>query len=426
MNNVLLISARITSSVMDGKNLDKLFIENFKDPQSNLTENKKSQIKAITFDTLRYFKTLSFFLDSLIKKEIQNKLIKYLIIVAMNQLTYGNKKIYALVDEVVNLSKEVDARHSGFVNAVLRNFLRNKEELRKKANEKLESKYNFPLWWIKKIKNFYPNHWEEIIYSQNSHPPMTLRINKKKISYEKYKESLIEANIDFKELSDVAILIKTPKKVDDIIGFNDGCVTVQDLGAQLVANILDLKDGHHVLDACAAPGGKTGHILEMVNVNLTALEIDSLRVIKVNENLDRLGLKAKVINDALSMKNNWWDQKQFDRILLDVPCSGSGVVRRNIDIKWLRRSDDFYKFQKEQLTLLDHAWPLLKKNGKLLYVTCSIFEEENSQVISLFMKKNNDAKILNIEFPENIKRFGKQIVPNENHDGFYYELLEKI
>ena len=151
MNNVLLISARITSSVMDGNNLDKLFIENFKDPQSNLTENKKSQIKAITFDTLRYFKTLSFFLDSLIKKEIQNKLIKYLIIVAMNQLTYGNKNIYALVDEVVNLSKEVDARHSGFVNAVLRNFLRNKEELRKKANEKLESKYNFPLWWIKKI-----------------------------------------------------------------------------------------------------------------------------------------------------------------------------------------------------------------------------------------------------------------------------------
>ncbi|MBL6686446.1 MAG: 16S rRNA (cytosine(967)-C(5))-methyltransferase RsmB [Methylophilaceae bacterium] len=426
MNSVIIASAKITLDVMEGKNLDKSFEKYFKENSVFMDNNKIRQIKAICYDSLRYFKTLDFFLQNLVPRKIQNKLIQQLLIVAMNQLTYGNKKNYALVDEVVNLAKKIDPKQSGFTNAVLRNFLRNKEDLIKKTQQTLESKYNFPLWWIKKLQNSYPNDWESIIHCQNMHPPMTLRMNQTKISLEKYKDYLTDNGIDFCELSPTTIVLNTPKSIDEIIGFNEGWVTIQDFGAQLVKDIMDIKDGQSVLDACSAPGGKTGHILECFDVNLVALEIDSKRAQRVHENLTRLGLTAKVVNASLSKINNWWDKKKFDRILLDVPCSGSGVVRRNIDIKWLRRERDFEKFRYEQVDMLENVWPLLKKKGKLLYVTCSIFEEENVKVIEQFMKKNKDVNLLKIKFPINTKRLGNQLIPSKNHDGFYYELLEKI
>jgi len=426
MNSVIIASAKITLDVMEGKNLDKSFEKYFKENSVFIDDNKIRQIKAICYDSLRHFKTLDFFLQNLVPRKIQNKLIQQLLIIAMNQLTYGNKKNYALVDEVVNLAKKIDPKQSGFTNAVLRNFLRKKEDLIIKAQQTLESKYNFPLWWIKKLQNSYPNDWESIIHCQNMHPPMTLRINQTKISLKKYKDYLTDNDIDFCELSPTTIVLNTPKSIDEIIGFNKGWVTIQDFGAQLVKDMMDIKDGQNVLDACSAPGGKTGHILECFDVNLVALEIDSKRAERVHENLTRLGLTAKVVNASLSKINNWWDKKKFDRVLLDVPCSGSGVVRRNIDIKWLRRERDFEKFRYEQVDMLENVWPLLKKKGKLLYVTCSIFEEENAKVIEQFMKKNKDANVLKIKFPINTKRFGNQLIPSKNHDGFYYELLEKI
>lgn len=426
MNNIHFIAATISSKVMSGKNLDKLFIEYFENQENTLSENDKRQIKAITFDTLRNFKTLIFFLNSLIKKEIENKQIMFLILIGLNQLTYGNKKNYAIVNEIVNLAKKIDIRQSGFVNAILRNFLRQKESLIKKLNLNLETKFNFDNWWIQKLKDKYPNNWENILNSMNNHPPMTLRVNKTRISLKNYKQILISNKIDFLELKDYTIVLKKPLRVEEISGFQEGFISIQDYGAQIAVDLLDVKNGLNILDACSAPGGKTGSILENFKVNLTAIDASLSRVSKVNENLARLGLVANVMNESLTKKNEWWNKKKFDRILLDVPCSGSGVIKRNIDIKWLRKKDDFNKFQKEQINLLNYAWPLLKKNGKLLYITCSIFEEENSQVISSFMKKQKDVKILKLDFPKNIERIGNQILPNNYHDGFYYELLEKI
>ena len=232
-------------------------------------------------------------------------------------------------------------------------------------------------------------------------------------------------NIEHHYLGMEAILIKKPMPIDSLPGFKEGEVSIQDYGAQLATHLLDLKKNYNVLDACAAPGGKACHMNEIEEIKLTAVEADKQRVERINENLNRLGHTFKVINSEIKAGNAWWDKNLFDRILLDAPCSASGIVRRHIDIKWLRRPGDLDYFHEKQFQLLRASWEMLKPLGKLLYVTCSIFEKENRSVVNRFLKEEKTAIEIKIKFPKNINVDDNQLLPSLIHDGLFYVLFEK-
>ena len=275
------------------------------------------------------------------------------------------------------------------------------------------------------IKNEYPKSWENILDIGNSHPPLIIRVNIKKGSISNYIKKLEKYHIEHLHLGMEAILIKKPIPIDSLPGFKEGEVSIQDYGAQLATHLLDLKKNYNVLDACAAPGGKACHMNEIEEIKLTAVEADKQRVERINENLKRLGQTFKVINSEIKAGNAWWDKNLFDRILLDAPCSASGIVRRHIDIKWLRRPGDLDYFHEKQFQLLRASWEMLKPLGKLLYVTCSIFEKENRSVVNRFLKEEKTAMEIKIKFPKNINVDDNQLLPSLIHDGLFYVLLEK-
>ena len=415
-------AAIIIDKILGGTNLDIAFENVFRNAKGF---DHKSQTKAITYGALRYMGQSKYLIKSLVRKKIENRLVESLIHVALFQLSHESHNDFTIVDQAVKATKKIDLRKSNFVNAVLRNFLRNKDALTKGFLKQEEGQFNYPIWWIQKVKKQYKNDWENILNIGNDHPPMTIRVNKRKIVTKEYKKILKENKISFISLANEGLILKDAKNVKDIPGFDDGLFSIQDFGAQLASTLLDLKNNFLVLDACAAPGGKTTSMLENSNINLIALEKSIQRSKKIIENLKRLKLEATVIMEPLDNKNKWWDKKQFDRILLDVPCSASGIVRRHVDMKWLRRLSDIDKFADMQLDLLNNAWPLLKPQGKLLYVTCSIFKEENEEVISKFCDNKQDVKRGEIKFPKNIQHVKNQLVPSKEHDGLYYAILEK-
>jgi len=425
MKFLLIYSAKILNSVLNGKNLDYSFEEFLSRNQKEINQKDFPKIKAIVFDTLRFLNSINFFLDNLIKVKNSNQIINSLLAVSINQLINSDHKDYVVINEAVKAAKEIDKKLFNFVNAVLRAFLRKRQDLEEKVEEDIESKYNFPIWWIKKFQKQYPKYWEKIITISNQKPPLTLRLNLNKILINEYLNLLHAKDIDYQILSDEALILKQTMSAFDIPGFMDGLVSVQDYGAQLGIRLLEINNSQKILDACAAPGGKTCHILEKYDVDLTAVDLNERRIDLVKENLYRLKLSANTYGGGLKKFNQNQDKDQFDRILLDVPCSGSGVIRRNIDIKWLRRKEDIDKLQKNQKNLLDMSWGLLKKGGKLLYVTCSIFSEENDDVINYFIKSHPDSEKININFPNNIICLDNQILPDQYNDGFYYCLLKK-
>ena len=415
-------AAIIIDKILGGTNLDIAFENVFRNVKGL---EYKSQTKAITYGALRYMGQSNYLIKSLVSKKIENRLIESLIHVALFQLSHESHNDFTIVDQAVKAAKKIDLRKSNFVNAVLRNFLRNKDTLTKEFLEQEEGQFNYPIWWIQKVKKQYKSNWENILNIGNGHPPMTIRVNKRKIIMKEYKELLKENEISFIALANEGLILKDAKNIKDIPGFENGLFSVQDFGAQLASVLLDLKNDYLVLDACAAPGGKTTSMLENSNINLIALEKNTQRARKIIENLKRLKLEATVITQPLDNRNKWWNKKQFDRILLDVPCSASGIVRRHVDMKWLRRLSDLEKFADMQLDLLNNAWPLLKPQGKLLYVTCSIFKEENEEVILKFCDNRQDVKRGKLKFPKNIQHVKNQLVPSKDHDGLYYEILEK-
>ena len=415
-------AAIIIDKILGGTNLDIAFENVFRNVKGL---EHKSQTKAITYGALRYMGQSKYLIKSLVRKKIENRLVESLIHVALFQLSHESHNDFTIVDQAVKAAKKIDLRKSNFVNAVLRNFLRNKDTLTKEFLEQEEGQFNYPIWWIQKIKKQYKSDWENILNIGNGHPPMTIRVNKRKIIMKEYKELLKENEISFIALANEGLILKDAKNIKDIPGFENGLFSVQDFGAQLASVLLDLKNDYLVLDACAAPGGKTTSMLENSNINLIALEKNTQRARKIIENLKRLKLEATVITQPLDNRNKWWNKKQFDRILLDVPCSASGIVRRHVDMKWLRRLSDLEKFADMQLDLLNNAWPLLKPQGKLLYVTCSIFKEENEEVILKFCDNRQDVKRGKLKFPKNIQHVKNQLIPSKDHDGLYYEILEK-
>ena len=425
MHQSQLIAADCVSEVIKGHNLNQVFERRFEHHQ-NITPQQKSVAIFLAYGAIRYLGENQFFIQQLIDKKITNKKIEALLCVALFQLNHDQSTDFTVVNEAVEAAKLINKSWAGsFVNGVLRNFIRQKEKLQTELKNDEEAFYSYPLWWINLIKQNYPKDWESILLNGNKHPPLTLRINERKTNLKQYEEKLKSEAISYRVLGNAALELAQPTPVEKIPGFMDGEVSIQDFGAQLAAKLLDLQDGQICLDACSAPGGKTGHMLEIADIELVSIDQQKDRLYKVKENLERLHLHAYLKCADLAAVNTWWNEKLFDRILLDAPCSASGVVRRHVDIKWLRRPRDIEMFAKQQEAMLEAMWQLLKKGGKLLYATCSIFYDENQKVINHFIKEHTDAKEVKWSVDSEYSKYENQLIPSENHDGFFYALLEK-
>jgi len=423
MNHSQWLAAMIVEQVLLGRNLDKSF-QLVLTKYSNEAENLP-QIKDMTYGAIRDLGKSKFYINKLVKNKIENLCLESLLHIVLFQINHSRSNDFTLVNQAVDAAKKIDHKKSSFINAVLRNFLRNKVNLEKELKEDESAVYSYPKWWIEKVKKQYPKDWQDILNIGNQRPPLALRINLQKLKINEYSNILDNEGIDHSLVSEECLIIKKPLDVNKIPGFLDGKVSVQDLGAQLAAHIIELKNNQKVLDACSAPGGKACHMLEIKKIQLTAIESNKQRTTKIIDNIKRQGFTAQILNKKIDNKNEWWDKQYFDRILLDVPCSASGIVRRHVDIKWLRRINDFQNFADNQLTLLRAAWPMLKESGKLLYVTCSIFEEENRDVIEEFKKGLSNVSEIDIKFPSNIAHIKNQVLPSDNHDGLFYALLQK-
>jgi 16S rRNA (cytosine967-C5)-methyltransferase len=393
--------------------------------------DKKALIQEICFGVCRWFFKLDFIAKQLLQKPMKamDSDIYALILIGLYQIIYMETPENIIVSESVDAAKKLKKQWAtGLINATLRNFLRQKDELLEKADKNLLAKYSHPQWLTDKIKTAYPADWESILNANNQRPPMSLRVNRLKISRDDYLKKLMLAGMSATPCATTpfGLILEKPVDVKHLPGFLEGEIFIQDCGAQLAAELLDLKPNQTVLDACAAPGGKTTHIFEMEPhiKKLVAIDIDEKRIGKVKENWDRLfGFNIFPNADILLLKaasaadiKSWRDNEPFDRILLDAPCSASGIIRRHPDIKLMRRKDDIKTLAEQQLSLLIALWPTLKIGGKLLYVTCSILPDENEHVVEKFLEKTPDA--------QKIKEH--QLLPTQNGtDGFYFALLNK-
>ena len=424
------IAAIAVSDVLSGRNLTLALPDALKSYPS-ATPQQRGAAADLSYGTLRFYGEVNAYLIKLLEKPLSNEHITALLLVAIYQLLHDKADDFTVVNQAVQAASYAKPRWAkGLVNGVLRNFLRQKEALSQQLQSDTKNNevatYSYPQWWINKLKNQYPATWQNILTTGNAHPPMTLRVNAQKTSAKEYVQLLARQNIVVSQVGEYAVILEQPIPVEKIPGFADGVVSVQDYGAQLAAGLLEVQANMTVLDACCAPGGKTGHILELNDTKLTALDNDASRLDRVESNLNRLHLSADLqLGDAA----NWQASQAFERILADVPCTASGIVRRHVDIKWLRRESDIASFASQQALILANLWQLLAKDGKLLYVTCSIFNEENQQQIDAFLLKNLDATQLPLnltnEHHQNIQCAHGQLIPNSLHDGLFYALLQK-
>jgi len=349
---------------------------------------------------------------------------------------------FTLVDQAVETAKRNPNTNasSNFINACLRRYLREKDVLNQKALTHPIGQWNHPQWWIKRLKIDHPNAWQAILHSNNTHAPLSLRVNTKKSNVESYLISYDAinkiANNEVKQVGKFGVSFSKAIPVHEVLGFADGMVSVQDAAAQLAAPLLlkgmNLNSKSRILDACAAPGGKTAHILEMVDCEVVALDIDAERCELIHQNLNRVGLNAKVMVADASKPGTWFDTKNdalYDAILLDAPCTASGIVRRHPDIRWLRRETDIVQLAEIQRHLLSTLWGLVKPGGRLLYCTCSVFKAEGQDQADLFISNNKNAVLLpspgHLITGNNVKMSGVSDNVLTNHDGFFYALFEK-
>ncbi len=422
MYHAQLAASRVVQQVLDnGRNLNQELEKSLRD-NSGWLPQQRAALQDLCYGTLRVYGRMQTILDYLLDKPLQDAQVRCLLLVALYQLHHGKSAEYAIVDHAVRSAQILNRRTAGLVNAVLRNFLRKQQELAALADASPEGKYSYPHWWVEELCTQYGDLAPHILEQGNLHPPMTLRVNRRLGTTSDYLNLLQQAGLSASKIAPDALQLEKPVGVDKLPGFPDGRVSVQDAGAQYAATLLDVHEGMRVLDACAAPGGKTAHMLELANLDMTSLDIDEARMRRVADNLRRLGLFATLVIGNAAEPAGWWDGRTFQRILADVPCSASGVVRRHPDIKWLRRRSDLAGFASQQLIILRSLWRLLEANGKLLYATCSIFQQENEQVIGSFLAEARDARRIPLDLPENSQG---QLLPNEQHDGFFYALLQK-
>ncbi len=334
---------------------------------------------------------------------------------------------FTVVDQAVNaIGARADFQFAkGLVNAVLRTFLRNRAQLLADAVRDPVARWNAPQWWISAVRRAWPQQWQAVLAADCVQGPLTLRVNHRKGSTEQYLARLEHAQLPAVQVGPSAVQLLHAVGVDRLPGFAEGAVSVQDAGAQQAAVLLDVHDGMRVLDACAAPGGKSGHLLELAQLDLVALESDPVRAPRIGENLARLGLQARILIGDAGEPDAWWDGRPFDRILADVPCSASGIVRRHPDIRWLRRAGDIAALVAQQRRIVQALWPLLAKGGEMLYVTCSIFPEEGEQQAQWFESVQQDAVRLDAPGQLLPSAAAPGTQPGANHDGFFYARFQK-
>lgn len=399
----------------------------------DLPARERSLAMELVNGVLRWRFRLEAMLAVLLNKPLRKKDydIQLLLLVALYQLNELSTPDYAVVNEAVLQTRHIGKQWaSAMVNAVLRSFIRDRQELLTRVDDDSVAYFSHPQWMIELFRHDWPDHAEQILQANNQRPPMWLRVNLASISVEDYEKRLHLQSIQASRhsIAEAALKLETPMNVEQLPGFKQGLVSVQDAAAQLAANLLGAEAGERILDLCAAPGGKTCHILETgTGIEMTAVEIEPLRLQKVQQNLDRLGLHASLVEGDASDAKSWWDGRLFDRILVDAPCSASGVIRRHPDIKSLRQADDLATLTRLQQQILQQAWDMLKPGGIMLYVTCSVFKQENEQQLERLLSLRGDAREVAIDENWGIScRHGRQLLPgDQDGDGFYFARLKK-
>lgn len=405
----LLQAARIDAAVFAGQSLADGLL-------GRVDSVARPAVQDLVYGSLRAYGRGDFFLNRLLAKPLADEEIRALLLVAIYRLETRPDAEHTVVDQAVVAAGELaEGRFRGLVNGVLRNFLRQRETLSAALADDAVARAQHPDWWLANLQVAYPQDWPAIVAAGNEPPPMALRVNLRRCSRDDYQARLAVAGIPATPVGEAGLALAKPLPVERLPDFAEGLVSVQDPGAQLAADLLDPAAGSRVLDACAAPGGKTAHLLERADLDLLALDLKPSRCRRISENLERLGLVAEVRSADCAKVNAWWDGRPFDAVLADVPCTASGVVRRNPDAKWLRREADIASFAAAQSRILDALWQVVGTGGKLLYVTCSVFPAENGEQIDAFLARQPLAR----------RRHQEQLLPTAEHDGFFYCLLEK-
>ena len=400
-----------------------------------------SQVKALSFGTLRWHHRHELIISRLLQRPLRSrdKVLESLLSVGLFQLQDARQPEYAVVSSTVEASKHLGkSRAAGLVNAALRRFLRERDSIMERVLEEDVGRYSHPQWLIDRLRTDWPEQWPVILKKMLEHPPFWIRVNSQQHARDDYAVQLEEKlDIDTTTLPgfEDALCLDRAIAVADLPGFSDGQVSVQDAASQLATALLAPDPGMRVLDACAAPGGKATHLLERTRgqIGLVAVDLDAGRTLLLQSNLDRSGCSAEVITADVQLTESWFSGELFDRILIDAPCSATGVIRRHPDIKILRREDDIKGLADRQTSMLAKLWSLLKPGGRLLYSTCSLLMEENATVISRFLEQQTDAREIRplqgqvLAVTADLEGPGYQLLPGAAEtDGFYYALMERL
>ncbi|MDE2428682.1 MAG: 16S rRNA (cytosine(967)-C(5))-methyltransferase RsmB [Burkholderiales bacterium] len=420
-------AAQAVAYVLEGMALPQALAKVF--TQTNASPQARGAMQDIAYRTMRQVGRVDALMKAMTNKTPEPALLYGLLCCALTLLVQNEHEeapyeAFVVVDQAVHAASAspnmVFAK--GMVNAVLRRYLREHEELLKLVLKQPAAAWNYPQWWVDQCKAAYPQDWQAILLAGNRPPPLTLRVNRRQSSVENYLQLLAGAGIGAQQIGPSAVRLDKAMPVSQIPGFDQGMVSVQDAAAQLAAPLLDIQDGMRVLDACAAPGGKTGHLLELADIELLALDTDPVRIQRIHDNLARLKLFA-AIKDGDASRSGWWDRKPYDRILADVPCTASGVVRRHPDSRWLRRKTDTAQLAALSSRILDNLWRMLKPGGKMLMVTCSIWPAESEAQAAAFAERN--AAIRLAAPGQLLPTLADKGDGKTEHDGLFYALFEK-
>lgn len=427
MNTRAVAADILVEVIREGRSLTSALDQAF---ANEFSSKDRTFIQAVSYGVLRWYWRLNPLLGLLTRKPIKDERIRMIALIGFYQIGHMRVAAHAAVSETVE-AVQYDAWAKPLINAILRNYQRNREELESRLDASPTSAFAHPQWLYDKIRRDWPDQVDKILNANNEHPPLTLRANLAKGSREQFECRLMEAGMNSKPVKHVptAIVLSEATSTELIPGFNTGELSVQDAAAQIAATLLELAPRQRVLDLCAAPGGKTCHILEACPDldELIAVDVDPIRLKRIQSNLTRGGLSARLVVGDATQPEAWWDGKPFDRILVDAPCSATGVIRRHPDIKVLRKPQDIARLAVTQRAILEAAWALLAPGGFLLYATCSVLREENSEVISGFLTDHSEAREFPLpDFFGCAEPHGRQILPGtDGMDGFFYARLEK-
>ncbi len=428
-----LLAVRNLAAVLDGQSLDTALAAH----GEALEGRERSLMHELSYGLCRWHRQLHALVAARLRKPLRarDREVHLLMLLGVYQLMHTRMPAHAAVASVVEVVRQAGyAWAVKLVNGVLRGIQRELADPEAPLHARLAGdpslRFAQPKWLVRELARAWPERHEAILDALQQRAPMTLRLNTQRLSRDDYVMQLRESGIEAAVLEAVpdALVLARPLPVERLPGFAEGLVSVQDAGAQLAARLLDVRPGQRVLDACAAPGGKTGHLLELVDdLELTAVDVDAARLARVHDNLQRLGYRAELLLADAAEPPAAWRERPFDRIPLDAPCSATGVMRRHPDIRLLRRRDDIDALAARQAGLLEALWPCLRPGGKLLYCTCSLMPQENEQVVAAFVKTRTEARFLPLpDVWGHARAVGRQTLPGESTmDGFYYALLEK-